>query len=329
METKVCSKCGFEKDVSGFRKSDRHTDGYNGVCKDCINKDSNKRYHGIRNGTYIKKEKFLCDDNFFTEINSEEKAYWLGFLYADGYVRIVRGSCQMKLKLSTKDKNHIEKFQKSIKSNYEIKDSEEILENKGKKYTMNSSALNVYSCNLVNDLINLGCVNNKTFKIRLPNLTFNMMPHFIRGYFDGDGCIYRNKKRPNSFVVSIVSNKKFCDDLLEFLNIGKILNFKNYSILTISKISDVKKIRDYMYNDSTIFLERKKIIFEQIKDEYKRDYNLTIRNFKQYNFVTPDNKNIIVNNLKEFCNNNNLKINMMYNLISGASKVSKSGWKYK
>ena len=48
-----------------------------------------------------------------------------------------------------------------------------------------------------------------------------------------------------------------------------------------------------------------------------------------YNFITPNNKNIIVNNLKEFYNNNNLKINMMYNLISGVSKVSKSGWKYK
>ena len=52
-------------------------------------------------------------------------------------------------------------------------------------------------------LFELGCLNNKTQKIRLPNLSNELMPHFIRGYFDGDGSIYKIKKRPNSFSVSI------------------------------------------------------------------------------------------------------------------------------
>ena len=77
-----------------------------------------------RNG--IKKvgnKKYQVDDNYFNLIDTEEKAYWLGFLYADGYVRMKDSrSGQLKLKLSSKDRDHIILFNKCLSSNYPIKD---------------------------------------------------------------------------------------------------------------------------------------------------------------------------------------------------------------
>ncbi|UYZ23301.1 LAGLIDADG family homing endonuclease [Mesobacillus jeotgali] len=66
--------------------------------------------------------KFLLDENFFGKITTEEKAYWLGFILADGSVsKENRRNC-ITLSLSRKDKEHLYKFKKSIKATYDIKD---------------------------------------------------------------------------------------------------------------------------------------------------------------------------------------------------------------
>ena len=141
--------------------------------------------------------KYNLNENFFNVLN-EKSVYWLGFLYADGYVRMKDGkSGELKLKLKDTDKEHIEKFLNDIECNKPIKCG---IDNKSK-----FCLVTVYSNLLVNKLFELGCDNNKTQKIRLPKLNENLMNHFIRGYFDGDGSISKVKNRPNSFVVSICS----------------------------------------------------------------------------------------------------------------------------
>lgn len=327
METKECNKCGVEKSVERFRKSNRHSDGYNGICKDCINIRSNEIYHNIKNGTHKRKRNYECDENFFSEINSEEKSYWLGFLYADGYVRIRRGSNEIKLKLAIKDKCHIENFKKSIKSNSEIKESVDRLINKNKTYTSYSASLSIYNRKLVNDLITIGCVNNKTFKIRLPVLSDNMMSHFIRGYFDGDGCISKIKNR-HTYRVQIASNNEFINDIHKHLNFGYIRNYKNrkWSILDIHKTDELLKLKHYLYNNATIYLERKKEIFDNVDVIKKRNYDLF--NYKRKFLITsPNNDILITNNMVKFCRDNMLKVSTFKNLISGKSKQSKDGWK--
>jgi hypothetical protein len=91
----------------------------------------------------------------------------------------------------------------------------------------------------------------------------------------------------------------------------------------------VKNFRDFIYNNSTTFLHRKKEKFDLIQDDYKRDYSLTIRNYKKYILIDPNNNEIMVENFYKFCNENNLKATTMHNLLSGRCKITKNGWKFK
>jgi DNA-binding transcriptional regulator WhiA len=202
--------------------------------------------------------KYNLNENFFDKL-TEKSSYWLGFLYADGYVRMKDGkSGELKLKLKDTDKNHIEKFLKDIECKKPIKCG---VDGKSK-----FCSVTVYSNLLVNKLFDLGCVNNKTQKIRLPKLSEPFMSHFIRGYFDGDGSIHKIKNRPNSFSVSICSNNEFNDNIIDFLGYGKPYKYKNYSVIKISKIMDILNFKNYIYSNAVTLLERKLIKFEQIKE---------------------------------------------------------------
>jgi hypothetical protein len=201
--------------------------------------------------------KYNLNENFFDVLN-EKSTYWLGFLYADGYVRMKDGkSGQIKLKLKDTDISHIEKFLKDLECEKPIKCG---IDGKSK-----FCQVSVYSNIMVKKLLELGCVQNKTQKIRLPNISLDLMNHFIRGYFDGDGSISKVKNRPNSFNVSICSNKSFNDDVLSLLGFGTAYKYENYSVIKINKIMDIINFRDYIYSNSVTLLERKLIKFKEIK----------------------------------------------------------------
>ncbi len=201
--------------------------------------------------------KYNLNEYFFNELN-ENSSYWLGFLFADGSVRMKDGkSGELRLKLKDTDKNHIEKFLKDIKCDKPIKCG---TDNKSKY-----CSVTLYSNLLVNSLFNLGCVNNKTQKIRLPELDESLIPHFIRGYFDGDGSISKVKNRPNSFTVTICSNHKFNNDIINLLGFGTEYKYENYSVIKINKIMDIMSFRDYIYKNAVTLLDRKLTKFKEIK----------------------------------------------------------------
>lgn len=259
--------------------------------------------------------KYQLNEKFFEELN-EKSSYWLGFLYADGCVRM-RRSGELRLKLKDTDKSHIEKFLSDLNSNSPIKTYSD-----GKS---NCCFASLNSNKLVKSLFELGCLQNKTQKIRLPSLPDDLINHFIRGYFDGDGTISKVKNRPNSYVISICSNKKFIEDLYKFFNFGYIINFDNYSIWNANKINDVKFFREFIYKNKETFLERKFIIFDSIDDNYKRDYSKT-RNKKKYKITNPNGEISITQNLNKFCEENKLVYSTMSNLSRGIGKTNK-GWK--
>lgn len=280
-----------------------------------------------------KNKKYKVDDNYFENIDNEEKAYWLGFLYADGNVRIRKNSGILKLKLKQSDKHHVENFNKCINSNYLIKDGLEILKHKNKEYKCYYSALCIYNTKLVKDLYNIGCVNNKTQKIRLPNINDIFIQHFIRGYFDGDGCIHKLKSGINCYDISIVSNTNFIVDLkTHFDNIfnSDITFYENknkmYSILNISAREIREKFYHYIYDNSTIYLERKKKIFEDmmiIKDTNRKGKT----NIKKHKVTNPNNDIVFTDKgLASFCRDNNLNYSSINNILRGIIDNYK-GWK--
>lgn len=219
------------------------------------------------------KRQYSCNSNYFSNIDTERKAYWLGFLYADG--NNYKGRLQIRLQDS--DKILLEEFSKDINSNSVIKNIKVNITNR-----KNQVGLFINDIKLTEDLIKLGCVPNKSLILKFPTeeqVPKHLLNHFIRGYFDGDGCISINKKGGKHF--SITSNNLFIEKLQEILikncnlNKVKIVNSKQHkeTTLTLSYGGNiqVKRIFDYLYKDATIYLERKfiKFLIEPIKKEKK------------------------------------------------------------
>lgn len=207
--------------------------------------------------------KYNFNEHFFHELN-EKSSYWLGFLYADGYVRMKDNkSGELKIKLKDTDKNHIEKFLKDIECDKPIKCG---IDNKSK-----FCSVTIYSNLLVNRLFELGCVNNKTFKIMFPNIESNLIKHFVRGYFDGDGCITKTKNKWHH--VTIAGNESFIISLKNFLVDSGVCKIYIYTsgkikILSITNLTDVFKFKNIIYSDDTIFLERKKNKFNEVINNF-------------------------------------------------------------
>ena len=198
-----------------------------------------------------------CNIDYFKIIDTEEKAYWLGFLYADGCV--TQNYKSLRINLSPIDYHHLEKFNQCIQSDYNI------------KYKDNNryASLIISNKKFVENLVNKGCIPKKSLVLSFPNnniLPKNLRKDFIRGYFDGDGCfsaIMRNRKnKPNPVFEGEINVLGTYDILkhivLEFpTNIVPIKQFgKIYKIRYQSKQS-IFSILSYLYNNSTIYLDRK------------------------------------------------------------------------
>lgn len=110
----------------------------------------------------------------FKNINTKEKAYWLGFIFADGYV----SQKGLSFHLSIKDKDQLEKFKTFIKSNKKIKSI------KNRPYQIR---FEVYSVALINDLKAYGCYSPKWKQIKFPKFKKYLLHSFLLGYYDGDG----------------------------------------------------------------------------------------------------------------------------------------------
>lgn len=232
-----------------------------------------RRTLGENNILTIGTKRNFTDETFFENIDSEQKAYWLGFLFADGYVRLRNNKYgELRLKLQSKDKSHIQLFKDTIKSDNIIKDITERYMYKGQIKNASSTSFSVYSTKIVNDLINLGCVQNKTKFIEFPNrISHTLIHHFIRGYFDGDGSIYTTKQPYGFFICG--SSENFLSKISQIFKengIGKQdlrKNNNNVFILSSARINDINRIGMFLYNDATVFLKRKKNAFDVIKNK--------------------------------------------------------------
>lgn len=208
------------------------------------------------------RRKFQVNDNYFESIDSEEKAYWLGFIYADGFV--VSDSNKFGVSLSNIDKSHLEKLKTAIKFTGEVKD---YVETAGYAVGSLYSRLLVTSSKIKQDLIKHGVVPNKTDIVKFPTmLPIELIPHFIRGYFDGDGCITHQSVQVSgnlNYMIKITGTLNMVQNIKS--NIG--VNFQltqryperdndNYQIETGGNLK-VKQILKYMYENATIYLDRK------------------------------------------------------------------------
>lgn len=205
--------------------------------------------------------KYPRNSNYFEEINTHDKAYWLGIMLSDGSV-----TNNSSINLGLKDREHIEKFRYAIGA-YCHKIIE-INDDRWNKPCINYR-LSVKDKKMEQDLSKYGVVHNKSYiQFGLPGIPEELYYDFIRGYFDGDGSIYYTNNR---YVLSFVGNKQFLTELKYFLGKDKISLCQN----SVSKITydlkiigekNIKPILEKMYENSNNSnrLERKFNIAQKI-----------------------------------------------------------------
>lgn len=210
----------------------------------------------------INSRKYEINHNFFDKIDTEEKAYWLGFIYADGYLTNSGSQKLVGIALAIKDKQHLEKFLKSTDSNYPIHD----YISSSKKYKKTKySRIVATSEQMYESLLSHGVFQNKSLVLKFPNLNKSLLRHFVRGYFDGDGS-FAKAKRGHS--IKICGTKEVLLGILNFFGKKPKLykrkkDDKNNWYISIGGRLQVKRIATLLYADSTIYLDRKQIIADQ------------------------------------------------------------------
>lgn len=186
------------------------------------------------------------DETYFEKINTAEKAYWLGMLLSDGNLY----KTQMTLKLQRKDRSILEKFKKSLNSEHPIHDG---ISSEGHEF----SSFFIGSKKLAAQLKKLGVIPNKTFTVEFPSLNKEFNSHFIRGYFDGDGCMYNFERQHTWSIYS--SSEKFLPELIRIISDEVKIKCNNYkNTVAISSKSSITALEKYLYDNATIFLERKR-----------------------------------------------------------------------
>lgn len=211
--------------------------------------------------------KHTINDFYFNEIDTEDKAYFLGLLYADGC--IVKNRNRISIKLQEQDKHILDTF--LIYLNYSkplvLKKYSEI-----KSTYNNQYLLYIDNKNIRDNLILHGCVPNKSQLIRFPNIKKSLLNHFIRGYFDGDGSVFNDKYGNMRF--SLTSNLEFLESIQNILvencnlNTTKICKTGNVYSLHYGGNKLCNRIKKFLYKDATIYLKRKKLKFDELPDNY-------------------------------------------------------------
>lgn len=205
-----------------------------------------------------------CDSTYFSNIDTEEKAYWLGYLFADGNVN----SELNKIVLSSIDYNTVFKFKEAVKyqGNIHIETH--------KIYKKQIYKIQITNKQMCSDLCKLGCIPNKSLIMNFPTITTSLLPHFIRGYFDGDGTvgIYKNSlKKENCFTLRsgfCSGSKIFIDKLVTYLPVNKktVKKGKSNIFFLDFSVSDSLKLYDFMYANASVFLPRKKEKFDLYRE---------------------------------------------------------------
>lgn len=219
---------------------------------------------------------YYCNDRYFQNIDSYEKAYWLGFLMADGCIyNRNKGNCNkwITITLAEIDSNHLEKFKTAISSNHPIHYGINTAGNKTTNITIVSKLM-------AEDLAKWGCVERKTSIVQFPNFNKDFLSWgFINGYIDGDGSITISKdKNVFRYKLSVVGNfsiiKGIHDFILKFNVKGTIREDKrDYSFpfyeLYFERMEYLNFIFNHTYNTKIIYLDRK---YNRVKKYYNEKY---------------------------------------------------------
>lgn len=216
------------------------------------------RFYGVRlrTMTEVARRIYSLNRKAFDKL-TPASVYWLGFIYADGYIYEKRN--ELTIKLKTSDRIILEKFREFLGSSHPIKIA--------RSNEHRALRIRIKDKYLVDRLREFGLHQRKSLDLEFPTcLPENLYSDFIRGYFDGDGCLYRSEEIPSCICWQITSTKNFISKVLKILmekcNLRKVkLQIDPENNITTSiaygGIKQVKKIAEFLVSNEGFYLPRK------------------------------------------------------------------------
>lgn len=197
---------------------------------------------------------YKYDYHYFDNIDTPNKAYLIGLLYADGYNN-ERG---FSIELQDRDIEVLYGIKNLLGYSGEIKKYHRSIEKNNKSDTCK---LSINSCYMSEKLTQLGCVRKKSLILDFPDwITEDLFPFFLKGYIDGDGWIQK-------YRIGFMSTDKFCDGvqtfLLDYYGIeSKIYSNKGHynehtKTFDITNRKNIIPLVEMMFSEPTIGIPRK------------------------------------------------------------------------
>jgi len=239
---KICEKCG--KTIKYSSKNPKQK-----FCSVLCQIDS-RAYH--------------VNENFFRNINSEGKAYVLGLIFSDGSI----SSKKFYTNISSTDRSILEICKKLLNADTPI------------HHYKNCFSLIIGNRGIHKSLIALGVLQRKSWKeYSLPAVSPNFMRHFLRGFFDGDGSFFIDRREKNNYLCAsfACNSKTFLEEVKscllknniepQIIRYDKKDNNTGSWQLRIAKKNSVKNFTDFLYKNSKYFLNRKYNIVKKFYGE--------------------------------------------------------------
>lgn len=223
------------------------------------------------NITGYNKQENTCNHNYFDNIDTEIKAYLLGFFIADGWLNV--GNSRFGLQIKEEDNIVLHYIKNEFVNGSVISTKNRTTETVTRK---NISTIRWTSSHMKDIFMNKYKIlenktYDKTFMFPFEEIPEHLIRHFIRGFFDGDGCFSKIRQSLSITIISTSLNflnqiAKYFTNLSEGINEvireinGKTTNYYtlNFNFERTDKPEKVLKIYNYLYDDSELYLIRKK-----------------------------------------------------------------------
>ena len=233
--------------------------------------------HNIKSTKGNHHRTYYHNEDYFENIDTEHKAYWLGFIFADGHITNHDkryGQDQFGISQNEQDIEILYKFKQDIEATNPIH-----------KYNSDAHPIGKALCRIqlvsqktVNDLIDKGCYKQKSLILQPPKkVPQELMPHFIRGYFDGDGSITKTKnlhyKKTDGYAynINITCTKEIATWLLCYFDMGSIIKDSRRESTYYYSLGGHQQVISFyhkLYNGATIYMERKFQRFQELLTKY-------------------------------------------------------------
>jgi hypothetical protein len=220
--------------------------------------------------------RYTLDETYFDTIDTAAKAYWLGLLYADGYNRASKGT--LVLCLQERDRQLTERLNDALGSNRPI-----VVLPRRQPQHQEQVRLLVVNRRLSRSLVRQGMTQGKSLTLAFPTpdqVPPHLLRHFVRGYFDGDGCICLSKGRATHPTLAICVTRPFGEALQQLVApLDVSLCFakpqSNIYKLHMGGRRQCLRLMDWMYTDAEgLYLDRKHSIYMSMKGYSDRRYSV-------------------------------------------------------